>query len=204
MATNCNLEAKHKKSYVWDYARHNLSRMLAWKVLRGEVDLSNTNVSNPLRCLLLGPAQCEWVSIPSTGSFNGSYVVWDKTNEAFVRSGKAMDCVKRKREHDRDKSKLDATSRFYRLFCGRSEDLEWYLSLVFSSKAKNIAAAESMYISASVKQGLDAAKFGGKKKTVEDRGCEMVGYLSELVDELLMDTRVNVSDAPGFDFVQYT
>ena len=45
---------------------------------------------------------------------------------------------------------------------------------------------------------LSGAKWAGKKKG-KALEIDMLGYLSELLDELLMDKQMVLSDAPGFE-----
>ena len=57
-----------------------------------------------------------------------------------------------------------------------------------------------MFVSAEVSKKLDAANWGGKHKTYQARTNEMMAYLSELVDDLLMDPlHTWSSEAPGFE-----
>ena len=127
----------------------------------------------------------------------GSYVVWDNTHEVWIRSGKAISIATRIRKHSKDKDRLD--SKIYEVYRCEWDRLEWCNS--FALRQDDVAAAASaMFVSEKVKKKLEAAKFGGKNKKAIDREYEMMAYLSELVDDMLMDKRHTwCSEAPGFE-----
>ena len=126
----------------------------------------------------------------------GSYVVWSE--EQWIRSGKAIDIVKRRREHEQQKGNMLQESRFYRTYSGlRWESLRWYHSLALSSTQASAACA-ALYMQDKWEKKLNEAKWGGKR-TGKERQVDMLCYLSELLDELLMDKQMVVSDSPGFE-----
>jgi hypothetical protein len=57
-----------------------------------------------------------------------------------------------------------------------------------------------LYYSTYVLAGLNRSTWSGKTKLLMWRKGEMMAYLSELIDDLLMDPRNNTdSEAPGFE-----
>ena len=61
-----------------------------------------------------------------------------------------------------------------------------------------------MYTTNEIRTWLDKAKWSGARTTGAVRQREMMGYLSELVDHLLMDRRDTYdSEAPGFESPLY-
>lgn len=192
-----------QNSYAWDYARNNISKMLAWKVMQGKVDYHGTAAHKLHQCFLLAPNRDGWdgEKIDATNkktNLFGSYVVWDQAAECYVRSGKAVHIHNRVRKHDADKYIL--LSKFYLHWRHIWDRLEWYVSLGFEDAGQKTAAASAMFVSEAVCAKLKKAKWSGANKEYAAREEEMLAYLSELVDDLLMDsTKTTTSEAPGFE-----
>ena len=99
---------------MWDYIRYNMRRLLAWKVLQGYVDVDKADwVDDKFACFLRPPQDhhveidFETKGVPTVA---GSYVVWN--GKEWVRSGKAIDIVKRRCGHEKDRSNVLLESRF--------------------------------------------------------------------------------------------
>ena len=94
----------------------------------------------------------------------------------------------------------ELNSRFYAQWGYRFHHLTWHPSFRLDSEAKVAAAVSAMHVSDFVRAGLSRSKWGGVRATLESRAGDMMAYLSELVDDLLMckfDTED--SKAPGFE-----
>lgn len=87
---------------------------------------------------------------------------------------------------------VSQNSRFYNTWRYKWHQLEWFVSFCLPSADHQRAASSAMYLSKKVQAGMDRATWGGKTRTGAARSGEMVIYLSELIDELLMDRRYGV------------
>jgi hypothetical protein len=185
--------------YAWDYVRQNMSRMLAWKILQGYVHVECGQVHDVYTCYLSLSSSYTEIDSKNKDVYFGSYVVWDTHAQKFRRSGKAIDNNKRIGEHTRDAGNPEKATPFYEAYRHRWGCLQWYHSLALGPKAI-AAAASCMYVSPAIHTKLEKAKWGGRDKTAAERACEMMAYLSELVDDLLMDSReTTTSMMPGFE-----
>ena len=125
--------------------------------------------------------------------------MWDTRYKRWVRSGKAINIDKRCLKHDVD-MKEDTESAFYLHHRERWSTLSWYVSLGLGDAAQIEAACSIMTVSARVAKKLDQATWSGSKKTGKEREPEMLAYLSELCDDLLMNPLSTwSSEAPGFE-----
>ena len=61
------------------------------------------------------------------------------------------------------------------------------------------AACKALFMDAAWETKLEKTKWGGPKKTGKERQVDMLCYLSELLDELLMNKMMVLSDSPGFE-----
>lgn len=190
-------------SYVWDYARNNISKLLAWKILLGQAEYRDGDSALPHhrhKSFLKPMTTDAWEEVDvadmKTKLF-GSYVVWDKTAKNFVRSGKAINIYQRLRQHNKDKDSKDST--FYLFWRTKWSRLSWHVSLGLDD-TQTAAANSALWMSKDVAKQLRKAKWDGAKLTFEQREPRMMAYLSELVDDLLMDhTKTFTSEAPGFE-----
>ena len=191
-------DAKRKASYVWEYVRANASCMLALKVLQGHIDVCSEVALSSMQCYMRGIDS--FVEFSGEDVLHGSYLVYDTQQEAWIRSGKAININKRIKGHTKDKDKeIHKDSLLYQTYKHRWGDLGWYNSFALQVESLPIAAS-ALYVSDRVKVKLENARFGGGKKTPRDREFEMMAYLSELVDDLLLDKRDTwCSQAPGFE-----
>jgi hypothetical protein len=193
----------NRTSYAFDYARQNCSRMLALKILLGQVPVASRahDADGKYTCYLSQPSSWTVVNPLSKEVIFGGYVVAHRLSNTFKRSGKAIDVNKRVRDHGKDKDKDSAAkSKFYMSWRHKWGDLEWYYSLALNEQQK-LQAASVMYVSPDVKSALTRAKWSGAKKKWEERAHEMMAYLSELIDDLLMDSHETAtsSEMPGFE-----
>ena len=199
--------ASTQASYVWQYVRRNMAAMIILKAYAGKVDVDKDAGVDEYSCLLPPPRRFvevtkeDWESSKSERAvLFGSYLVWNCRAKQWIRSGKAVDVLTRIKEHIRDKDKHEKASAFYDEWRDEWDNLEWYTSLAFGEKQQLDAAVDLMDIQAIVKEKLEKAKWGGKGKAYDDRRSEMFAYLSELVDDLMMDKRqTRSSHAPGFE-----
>ena len=189
-----------KQSFVWDYIRYNMRRLLAWKVLQGYVDVDKADWMDDKFACFLRPPQDHHVEIDfetkGVPTVAGSYVVWN--GKEWVRSGKAIDIVKRRRGHEKDKNNVLLESRFYKTIRCTWNELTWFQVLALSPTQAS-AACKALFMDAAWETKLEKTKWGGPKKTGKERQVDMLCYLSELLDELLMDKMMVVSDSPGFE-----
>jgi hypothetical protein len=153
--THPQLNLDHRARYVWDYARHNISRVLAWKAMQGVLDLAfdvpDDGERSPLKCFLRLPEACmlDDVRALPKGKVWGSYLVWDTFSKVYVRTGKAVDMAARLKQHD--KAVYDySNSLFYNTFNKRWNDLTFYVSFGIKSKAQVMAASGACYIEKTV------------------------------------------------------
>ena len=58
--THRKLSIDLRSRYCWDYARHNISRVIAWKAMTGVLDLTFAvpAVRDPLQCFIRRPEAC--------------------------------------------------------------------------------------------------------------------------------------------------
>ena len=77
-------------------------------------------------------------------------------------------------------------------------ELKWFQVLALSPTQAS-AACKALYMPEKWETKLDKAKWGGLKRTGKDRQVDMLCYLSELLDELLMNKMMVLSDSPGFE-----
>ena len=129
----------------------------------------------------------------------GSYIVWDTRLSQWVRSGKAIRINKLCIKHDNDAFE-DTDSTFYLHHRCRWVTLTWYVSLGLEDDAQVLAACSMMTISTRVHKKLDKATWSGANKSGKEREPEMMSYLAELCDDLLMaPSETWSSEAPGFE-----
>ena len=140
-------------------------------------------------------------------TFNGSYIFYDKIRGCFVRSGKVIgrSPVARYVEH-KAASETDATL-FYASYPGRKaprsalakgyfEHLSLHAGLVFKIGDEE---AKTALCSADDKKGLLYWSPTVMSKVTKDKQLHMVGYLFEMLYDLMIAPNANVSQSPGFE-----
>ena len=146
------VKSSNRDSWVWRFARLNLSRVATLMILSGHVhqDLERF-VKRTVSCLLLHPDTCNDVfdllvldkngnetEISSTEQ--GAYLFYDPDMQTWIRSGKASRPFIKRYENHKSGSLLTTVdsrdSNFYRSYCGKHSDEEhhqhrigWFESL---------------------------------------------------------------------------
>ena len=193
-ATRSN--AAVKAHSVWNYAEDNIPRVIAWKVLLGQINLDHNLDEAPTQCLLNGIEHFN--ALDENDVRGGSYLVWDKHLMLWVRTGKAIEQGKRMKQHNKDKDKKD--DLFYKTYRDRWGAIQFCTSLSFDEDIVD-EAARYMVFGTSITKHLGAAttRWGKPKASLHIHHQDMMKrhllfYLLEKVDDLLAD-RLHVSTA---------
>lgn len=216
------LKAKGKM-WVWKWVKINLGVGGLWYLLLRVVDTSTLSPSQA-KCLLAAPNTRQrrrsrgrrvWIKVTpelyaeikeqngKSFDYTGSYLQWDRKKKVWRRSGFSARIFGRNKEHTSPSYRRGQDSHFYQFYVRDGVDyfedeIETYLG--FACNPKQIQSAVSLLQwDDETLAKLDAGKWGGKRYTLEKRKECMVGYLMELVGDLLLDTNDCLSEAPGFE-----
>ena len=206
--------------FIWD----NLPSMAAVKCVSGHITehLESYSIDE---CLLVPPSSIVFQSISKRpansqlGSLEGSYLHYDQKKMKWIRSGKvsglgADACFNGRGNTHAKNSRLIEQMRkhtFYQEYpaagvanigCvgGHYEYLEVFCGMAFDrsgdvSPICSVDAANSLFV------WSDQAMRELKKKdgSIRDNQLVAMSYLWEIVDDLLLDKRHNISVSPGFE-----
>ena len=217
--------ASKRTSWVFEWMEENLAPVAAISVAFGHVhdDLDATTGQTTL----LSAREERFVLASNAMSLaEGCYTHKDKNTGLWVRSGKVVgkerNFAVRNAEHARCSQLLtlpDLASRFYCSYPAQSSEvqtgaarrgyfgsLEQYVGLGFmrtNEEAVNALCSSTsedrlLSWSASHLELIAAVNFPGTPSVVEKQ-LHMVGYLFELVYDLMISPRDNVSHSPGFE-----
>jgi len=217
------LDVAKQDHWVWDWSRENIPRVAAWLAVSG-LAIKRVQKISP-EGSVLRPSQLTRVS-DSNGSLEGSYMHVDE--DIVRRSGKVVrktggGVLARDAEH-RNKALLrtpsDLKSSFYLAYPQRTstnvvaeaqigwwDDLELCAGLLFD---RADTAAVRALCDTNASRGLlswrpihmnriRAVKFRGGGVNDQDKQLHMVGYLFELIFDLMIAPKDNLSESPGFE-----
>jgi hypothetical protein len=216
-------ELKSKgKRWVWTWVKLNLGVGGLWYLLLRVVDTSTLGPSGP-KCLLARPDARQgrgsrgrvWIKITpelyaevkgkygKDFDYTGNYLQWDKKKKIWRRSGFSARILRRKKEHYSVSYRRNQVSKFYSTYVRDGidyfeEEIETYLGFACSPKEMQSAISLLRWDEETLAK-LEAGKWGARSYTLEKRKECMVGYLMELVGELLLDPADCLSEAPGFE-----
>lgn len=216
----------NKRQHHWtlEFIRDNLPSMAAVKCLSGHIaeHLESYNIEEGL---LVPPSGEVFQSIskqPSNsllGSLEGSYLHYDQKKKKWIRSGKVSGLGKdacfdgRGNTHAKNARLIDQMRKhtFYQEYPEEGVDniggaggyfqyLEMFCGMAFDRK-KDVSPICSVNSHKSLFAWSDLIMRELKKKdgSLRDNQLVAISYLWEMVDDLLLDRRHNVSVSPGFE-----
>ena len=174
------------------------------KILKKQLNLDVDVTSDPSACLLNSEEYFE--DLYDELQDGGSYLIWDKVNKKWVRTGKALVLGSRKKQHATDKDK-ETTALFYQTYGNRWNDIAFKVSITLDDSNMD-EAARFMVFNSRITAHLEAknTKWGKPNKDdniheVDMRKRHLLCYLLEKVDDLLADRSIafQASESIGFE-----
>jgi hypothetical protein len=211
-----------RKHWVFGFVKENLRRALCAMIIMGHINMKRVFMNNNKTCVLknIGQDQGSFVPTDNLAEFEGCYLYYDTSGGSFVRSGKVngetRTFVKRHVEHLKAAKTKELASKFYKAYPsttapepelqlqrGDFEDLKQYCGLGFSRK-QNIEALHRTDGSGIFVWSKEMLELIGKvnfanANDLKAKQLHMVGYLCELVYDLVLTPDDNVSQSPGFE-----
>ena len=176
------------------------------------------------QCLLATPSSFLKATSNSEASMQGCYVYYDKNNEEWIRSGKAVgsNFKKRHEEHAKEAKLTTAASsksKFYNSYPSKSvvlpdasakkgnfENLQMLVGIGFNKLLKGKLTCDFetqggiFHFDAETNNNIDAVKFQGNPR-LQQKQLHMLGYIWELAYDLCLAPGSNISGNPGFEAV---
>lgn len=211
--------------YVWEWVRDNIARVAAWLAVSGLVN-PRVKMMSQTTCMLRAD---QLIRVNATnGQLEGCYIHVDKVTLEVPRTGKVVrktggGALSRNTEHAAKAMLLTAADVDKPIYTGypqRSalnvvpekqrgwwDELEQCVGLFFD---RSDTAAVKALCDTNASRGLLSWRpihmqrirlinFKGAHDKVQDKQLHMVGYLFELIFDLMLAPSINLSQSPGFE-----
>lgn len=215
-------DPKKRDHACWNWARDNLSRVIALLEL-GTCLRRNASEATTASSLLRKPME-QFIKADAHADLEGSYLHWDNELSIWIRSGKVVgptrSILKRDAEHRNNaelRTALAQTNKFYTSYPVRSSQQPGYQGRVFDDLVCYVGIAfcrandaivddlvkeiDGLFVwGPDIMRVLERVKMtAGATITLKNKKLTMLGYLFELILDLLISPSNNVSQSPGFE-----